>query len=66
MNYKACKTPINVDKGKTPEGYSKCESTKVCAGKQIDNALKPMYRANQDYRLPRNPDLQDHFMDKKD
>lgn len=52
MEYKFASCPPNVNKGKTPEGYSNAESTQLCAGKQINDSLTMKYKVNHDYRAP--------------
>jgi hypothetical protein len=46
-------TFLNVQKGVTPQGYSKCESTRLCGGEQINDKLKAKYREEGNYRLMR-------------
>jgi hypothetical protein len=65
MEYHRRVPPINIHKGKTSEGYSNCESTQVCGGKQINETLAQNYKQVGDYRLPRNPTMADYFKDKK-
>lgn len=45
---------LNVKKGATREGYPKCESAQLVAGKQIDDSLKLKYIEESNYRLPRH------------